>query len=141
MDYGRDERQPEPKVNPDKTGEQGTRVDYPRRTLSNEEYAAEFAAVRDRKIQASALNRQETQSEEAGSSAAGTGAEAGQIAGVAAIVLGVLALFMWTIVLGPVAAILGYYAYSQDKRTIGAWGMALGLIATLSYFVLIPFVR
>jgi hypothetical protein len=128
-----------PKVNPDQTGEQGSRVDYPRRTLSKEEYAAEFTAVRDRKIQTSSYNRERKTSSV--SDRESENSDAGHLAGVAGIVLGVLALFMWTIVLGPIAAILGYYAYSQDKRKTGAWGLALGAIAIISYFVLIPFVR
>ncbi|WP_237691077.1 DUF5353 domain-containing protein [Paenibacillus caui] len=127
-----DENKEAPKMDPDHTGEQGTRIDYPRRTLSREEYATEFDAVRDRKVQE---NRDTDRTNDDNT------VNTGRVAGIAGIVLGVLALFMWTIVLGPVAAVLGYYAYSQDSRTVGAWGLALGVIATLSYFVLIPFVR
>ncbi|GGA20606.1 DUF4190 domain-containing protein [Paenibacillus physcomitrellae] len=144
MGYGRDDdHRLRPRVNPDHTGDQGTRIDYPRRSLNNEEYAAEFAAVRERKLQTSTHNREANvnQPREQARDQEDSDTGAGQIAGVAGIVLGVLALFMWTIVLGPIAAVLGYYAYSQGKRRVGAWGLALGLLATLSYFVLMPFVR
>ncbi|ANS75142.1 hypothetical protein AWM70_11455 [Paenibacillus yonginensis] len=143
MGYGRDDdHRLGPRVNPDHTGDQGTRIDYPRKSLTNEEYAAEFAAVRERKLQAThSREGQQTQTREYSGEKEDSRTDAGQIAGVAGIVLGVLALFMWTIVLGPVAAVLGYYAYSQGKRKTGAWGLALGLLATLSYFVLMPFVR
>lgn len=130
-----DELKTTPKINPDHTGDQtgehdqGRRVDYPRRTLSHEEYAAEFDSIRDRKVMA---NHSMEESNVGG---------AGRVVGIIGIVLGVLALFMWTIVLGPIAAVLGYLAYSQGTRTMGAWGLALGIVATLSYFVLIPFVR
>lgn len=117
-----------PKMDPDHTGEQGNRIDYPRKTLSREEYAAEFDAIRDRKM--NVHNYSEN-----------TAGSAGRVLGIIGIVLGVLSLFIWTVVLGPIAAVLGYLAYSQDRRTMGAWGMALGIIATISYFVLIPFVR
>lgn len=126
-----EEQKTAPKVEPDRTGEQGTRVDYPRRTLTHEEYAAEFDTIRGQKMQ----------EQRSSQSAADSSADSGRIVGVIGIVLGVLALFMWTIVLGPVSAVLGYFAYSQGKRTLGAWGLALGVIATLSYFILIPFVR
>ena len=126
-----------PKIDPDCTGEQGKRlerrIDYPRRTLSREEYAAEFDAIRERKLQISRPGRVKTRADTEDSS--------GTIAGIAGVVLGILALFMWTIVLGPLAAVLGYYAYSQEKTTTGSWGLALGIIATLSYFILMPFVR
>ncbi|WP_346657628.1 hypothetical protein [Paenibacillus sp. YPG26] len=70
-----------------------------------------------------------------------TESTSGQTAGYVGVALGIASLFIWSIILGPIAAILGFYAYSQGKRTSGAWAAGLGIIATLSYFVLIPFTR
>jgi hypothetical protein len=60
----------------------------------------------------------------------------GQMAGYVGLALGVVSLFMWSIVLGPIAAIVGYYAYSQGKKVTGGWSMGLGILATISYFFL-----
>ncbi|MFB5266182.1 hypothetical protein ACE41H_05200 [Paenibacillus enshidis] len=100
------------------------RVDYPRKD-HREEYAAEVAPIRP------AEDRKEAQ--ESGTK--------GKTAGYAGIALGILALFMWSIVLGPIAAILGFYSLANGKRTLGGWAIGLGLVATISYFVFIPFVR
>lgn len=54
---------------------------------------------------------------------------------------GIASLFIWSVILGPVAAILGYYAYAKGQKTTGAWAMGLGIVSTLSYFVMIPFAR
>ncbi|MFM9280710.1 hypothetical protein [Paenibacillus jiagnxiensis] len=100
------------------------RVDYPRRD-HQEEYAAEVAPVKP------VEDRREVRE---------TGTM-GNTAGYAGIALGILALFMWSIVLGPIAAILGIYSFFNGKRTLGGWAIGLGLVATISYFVFIPFVR
>jgi hypothetical protein len=104
------------------------RVDYPRKD-HHEEYAAEVAPgrpVEDRR--------------EAEGTGTGTGT-IGNTVGYIGLALGILALFMWSIVLGPIAAILGIYSFFNGKRTLGGWAIGLGLVATISYFAFIPFVR
>ncbi|OZB91901.1 hypothetical protein CJP46_27045 [Paenibacillus sp. XY044] len=65
----------------------------------------------------------------------------GRTAGYVGVGFGVLSLFMWSIILGPLAAVIGFYAYSQGSKVWGGWAMGLGILATISYFVLVPFAR
>ncbi|WP_425464226.1 hypothetical protein [Paenibacillus zeisoli] len=108
------------------------RVDYPRRT-HQEEYASEVTP------QAGYTGARTVRSDDKAQSS--TESTSGRTAGYVGVALGIASMFMWSIILGPIAAILGFYAYSQGKRTSGAWAAGLGIIATLSYFVLIPFTR
>ncbi len=102
------------------------RVDYPRR--DEEEFAAEVAPVE--------VNNRNTENDSESDDMS-----AGRVAGYIGLGIGIASLFMWSVILGPIAAVLGYYAYAQDSRTLGAWSMGLGIVATISYFILIPFVR
>ncbi len=114
------------------------RVDYPRKT-HQEEYAAEVVpmnTVADRRIE----RRDPDNTKQAERSESGTGT-AGKTVGYVGVGVGIASLFMWSIILGPLAAVMGIYAYSQGQKTSGAWAIGLGVVATLSYFVLIPFTR
>ncbi|MWV45264.1 hypothetical protein GRF59_16710 [Paenibacillus sp. HJL G12] len=104
------------------------RRDYPRRGDHEEEYAAEVAPPRSARYEMDDNEEREN----------GT---AGRTAGYVGLAFGIASLFMWSIVLGPIAAATGYYAFSKGSRVWGAWGMGLGILATISYFVLIPFAR
>lgn len=112
-----------------------SRTDYPRvaHEEHNEEYAAEFAPTR--------ADFTETERQDIGSDNGVKELEAGKTVGYIGVGLGIASLFMWSIILGPIAAVLGFYAYSQGRKTSGAWAAGLGIVATLSYFVLIPFTR
>lgn len=105
------------------------RRDFPRRDNHEEEYAAEVAPPRSDRYELDADEEREKD---------GT---MGRTAGYVGLAFGIASLFMWSIVLGPIAAVTGYYAYSQGSKVWGAWGMGLGILATISYFVLIPFAR
>lgn len=110
------------------------RVDYPRRDKDhNEEYAAEISPlpahvhrISNREAEPAAGSRTESKERKIGYIGLG---------------FGVVSLFIWSIILGPIAAVLGYYAYARGQKTAGAWSMGLGIVSTLSYFVLIPFAR
>ncbi|MCJ8011399.1 DUF5353 domain-containing protein [Paenibacillus sp. KQZ6P-2] len=123
-----------------------TRSDYPRCDNNHEEeYSAEVAPTRsDRHEEEYSAEVAPTRSDryeledDVDEENDGT---VGRTAGYVGVGLGVASLFMWSIVLGPIAAVTGYYAYSQGSKTWGAWGMGLGILATISYFVLIPFAR
>lgn len=96
----------------------------------NEEMAAEIAppaaAVRpDRSKRLRNNAVQETRS-------------AGIATGWSALVLAVLSWFIWPVLLGVAAAVVGYVAFRQGARVLGIWSITLGLIAVLSYLVLIP---
>ncbi|MWC27474.1 hypothetical protein [Paenibacillus sp. MMS18-CY102] len=54
------------------------------------------------------------------------------------LVFAIASWFLWPVFLGPTAAALGVYAYYSGSRALGAWAMALGLIAAAAYLVLIP---
>lgn len=106
------------------------RVDFPRLNHNQEEeYAAEVAPLPIRGGRSEVAVDEDVDS------------KAGSMAGYIGLALGIASLFMWSIVLGPIAAVTGYYAFSKGRRTMGAWSMGLGILATISYFVLIPFAR
>ncbi|MDY8021825.1 hypothetical protein [Paenibacillus polymyxa] len=112
------------------------RVDYPRhihersakRRNHREEYAAEVAP-------GSVVTRHEDKGEEQVIN------NSGRISGYIGLAAGIASLFMWSIVLGPIAAVLGFFAYVNGSKTTGIWSIGLGALATLSYFAFIPFVR
>ncbi|GGH26573.1 DUF5353 domain-containing protein [Paenibacillus segetis] len=114
------------------------RTDYPRKS-HQEEYSAEVVpreVLRGNNTREERHDRSDdTVDSDVMDSSMGT------TVGYIGIGLGILSLFMWSIVLGPIAAIMGFYAYSQDRKTTGAWAMGLGVLATLSYFILIPLMR
>lgn len=109
-------------------------MDYPRRDRAhNEEYAAEISPLPAHIHStggktAESKERSETETGSKGLGRVGLG-------------FGIASLFIWSVILGPVAAILGYYAYAKGQKTTGAWAMGLGIVSTLSYFVMIPFAR
>lgn len=107
-----------------------SRVDYPRK--DQEEYAAELAPPVGTSVQNSRSYESEIEDDDL---------SAGRVAGYVGLGIGIASLFMWSVILGPVAAVIGYYAYTQESKTLGAWSMGLGILATISYFVLIPFAR
>lgn len=109
------------------------RVDYPRRT-HQEEYSAEVAPTGT--FESSRGDREADRDDTADDT--GT---ASRTVGYVGVGLGIASLFVWSIILGPLAAVMGFYAYSQGSKTSGAWAIGLGAIATLSYFFLIPFTR
>ncbi|WP_042197519.1 hypothetical protein [Paenibacillus camerounensis] len=111
-----------------------SRVDYPRMDPSHqEEYAAEVSPplVRPQRAADSSTEVRDT---------AGEHSDSKQM-GYVALGFGIVSLFIWSIIAGPIAAVLGYYAYSRGQKTAGAWAMGLGIVSALSYFVMIPFAR
>lgn len=122
------------------------REDYPRND-HREEYSAEVAPVHSRvetpkeSSQVDRPNRMEHSSQVDRSDDDNVMANLGNTIGYVGLGLGIASLFMWSIILGPLAAVTGFYAYSQGNKTTGAWAIGLGIVSTLSYFVLIPFTR
>ncbi|CQR57564.1 hypothetical protein [Paenibacillus riograndensis] len=110
------------------------RVDYPRRDKAHsEEYAAEISPLPSH-VHRGHINGAEAKTETEASN------ESRSI-GYIGLGFGVVSLFIWSIIMGPIAAVLGYYAYAKGQKTAGAWAMGLGIVSTLSYFILIPFAR
>ncbi|WP_068784938.1 hypothetical protein [Paenibacillus phocaensis] len=132
--------------NPNKPGQPsfGTgRTDYPRKVdrEHREEYAAEVTpagtfsgnVVRNDRAEETRDADQTERTDRANT--------AGRTVGYVGVGLGIASLFLWSIILGPLAAVMGFYAYSQGNKTSGAWAIGLGIVSTLSYFVLMPFTR
>lgn len=129
------------------------RVDYPRKdTRSMEEYAAEVAPPRsaypafgnrtDKDARAAdPINASaEVREDEEVHAFSGVHARSDDRSlGYLALVLGIMSLFLWPIVLGPAAAIIGFVSYGKGQKTAGAWAIGLGIISALSYFIMIPF--
>lgn len=108
------------------------RIDYPRLEQDHkEEYAADIAPTPTR------IYNEDNSDKDVEAMDSNTG----QLAGYVGLAFGILSLFLWSIVLGPLAAVMGFYAYTQGRKATGGWSIALGILATLSYFVLMPFTR
>ncbi|NUU62380.1 hypothetical protein [Paenibacillus agri] len=111
------------------------RVDYPRREREHrEEYAAEVSPVPTQLQNATVKDR--TEDDEVDGTDSGS-----RVMGYTGLAFGILSLFIWSIVLGPAAAVIGYFAYARGQKTTGAWAIGLGIVAALSYFVMTPFAR
>jgi hypothetical protein len=129
------------------------RIDFPRRDPVNftdhpkgeydEEFAAEITPTTSLNNDWDTAERREDNSDRSDDKERSDVIvnNAGRTVGYVGLGLGIASLFLWSIVLGPLAAVLGFYAYSQGTRTAGAWAIGLGVVATLSYFFLIPFSR
>jgi len=110
------------------------RVDYPRLDREHrEEYAAEVSPL---PVYASHRAGGKAEAGEPEKAMSGS-----RTMGYVGLAFGIASLFMWSIILGPVAAVMGYFAYVRGQKTTGAWAMGLGIVSALSYFVMIPFAR
>lgn len=49
--------------------------------------------------------------------------------GWVALAFAIVSLFLWPIIMGPTAAVLGIYAYFQGQRAMGLWSMVIGAAA------------
>ncbi|GGG10500.1 hypothetical protein [Paenibacillus abyssi] len=63
---------------------------------------------------------------------------AGRSMGWTALGFAIASWFMWGVLLGATAAVLGFVAYRQGSRSLGVWSISLGLIAVATNLVLIP---
>jgi hypothetical protein len=124
-----------------KSEQQRERVDYPRKAY-REEYGAEIAPQTTvRKRDSVRVDRVQSDSIPQKHEADRVMESSGRVAGYMGLAFGIASLFMWSIVLGPAAAVLGYFAFVNGRKTAGAWSIGLGIVATLSYFFMIPFAR
>lgn len=58
--------------------------------------------------------------------------------GYTALVLSILAWFLYPALLGSTSALLGLFAYMLGERSLGTWSIVIGLIALAGYFILVP---
>src|SRR5690242_18799723 len=86
------------------------RTDYPRKS-HQEEYSAE---VVPREVYTGNNTREERHDRDEDIVDSDImDSSMGATIGYIGVGLGILSLFMWSVVLGPIAAIMGFYAYSQ----------------------------
>ncbi|MBD2869506.1 DUF308 domain-containing protein [Paenibacillus arenilitoris] len=62
----------------------------------------------------------------------------GNTLGWVSLVFAVVSWFIWPVLLGATAAVLGYIAYRQGSRGLGGWAMALGIIALALNVIIVP---
>lgn len=55
-----------------------------------------------------------------------------------ALTLAIASLFFWPAILGPSAAIIGFFALTRGNRALGIWSIVIGLISFMAYIVLVP---
>lgn len=63
----------------------------------------------------------------------------GQTVGWIGLVLAIASMFIYPVLLGLTAVVLGIIAYVQGSRSLGTWSAVIGGIALIAYFVLVPY--
>jgi hypothetical protein len=100
-------------------------------TNANEEFAAEVAAAPplvDRRVNEDRLIQPEDDVPNEQPVKKDT-FEKGRGLGITALILSIVSLFIFNVFLGPIAAIMGIFAYRQGQRSLGIWSIILGTIA------------
>ncbi|MBD2844430.1 DUF4190 domain-containing protein [Paenibacillus sp. IB182496] len=64
--------------------------------------------------------------------------DAGRALGWTALGFAIASWFVWPLLLGAAAVVLGAMAYRQGGRRLGVWSIALGLIAFVVNLVVVP---
>ncbi|MFF2887748.1 hypothetical protein [Paenibacillus sp. NPDC057967] len=63
----------------------------------------------------------------------------GYALGWVSLVFAIASWFIWPVLMGVTSAVLGFIAYRQGAKALGAWSMTLGLIAVVLNLVIVPF--
>lgn len=106
------------------------------RMLTEEEYAAEIAVADS--------NLRRTERPNAVSKRNGDVAptnQGGRTMGWIALIFSFVSLFLWPVIMGPTAIVLGAVALFQGNRAMAVWSMVIGMIAFVAYLALLPFYR
>ncbi|RIX54144.1 hypothetical protein D3P08_07845 [Paenibacillus nanensis] len=64
---------------------------------------------------------------------------AGYPLGWVSLIFAIASWFVWPVLLGATAAVLGYVAYRQGAKGLGGWAMAIGIVAVAINLVIVPF--
>ena len=59
--------------------------------------------------------------------------------GWVSLIFAIASWFIWPVLLGASAAVMGYIAYRQGAKGLGGWAMAIGLVAVALNLVIVPF--
>ncbi|CAM4520269.1 hypothetical protein FHS16_001138 [Paenibacillus endophyticus] len=62
----------------------------------------------------------------------------GYALGWVSLVFAIASWFIWPVLMGATATVLGYMAYRQGARGLGGWSMAIGLIALALNLIIVP---
>lgn len=63
---------------------------------------------------------------------------AGRVIGWVALAFAVASWFLWPVLMGATAALLGWFAYRQGSKRLGGWAVGIGLVALAAYLALLP---
>lgn len=84
------------------------------------------------------LGNASADSNEASTASGAAVRSAGKTLGAVALVFAIASLFIWPLLLGITATILGFVAFRQRARALGGWAMGIGIFAAVSSVVLYP---
>ncbi|GKU79694.1 hypothetical protein [Paenibacillus sp. L3-i20] len=98
----------------------------------NEEMGAEFAHGLPVTLTNRDVNRTEAITEEVEADTSG-----GAL-GFVSLLFAIASMFIWPVLMGATAAVLGYVAYRQGSRALGGWAMTIGIIAVTFNIILVP---
>lgn len=62
----------------------------------------------------------------------------GTALGWVALVFAIASWFVWPVLIGAAATVLGFIAYRQGAKGLGAWSMAVGLAALALNLIIVP---
>lgn len=65
--------------------------------------------------------------------------EAGGALGWVSLIFALASLFIWPVLLGATAAVLGFVAYRQGAKGLGSWSIGIGLASMVLYLLIAPF--
>lgn len=105
---------------------------------NDEEFAAEFAYADPNLHASSEAGRNYNESIDNRELDEVDASEANQALGWAGLVFAIASWFIWPLIMGVVAIVLGIMAYRSNSRTLGGWAIGLGA-ATLAFnLVVVP---
>ncbi|MDQ6421096.1 DUF4190 domain-containing protein [Paenibacillus sp. LHD-117] len=109
----------------------GTPTNLPNAGAFNEEMGADFAygmpAAADHRP-ASGMAAMDADTESSGTAL-----------GWVALVFAIASWFIWPVLIGATAAVLGFIAYRRGARGLGGWAMGIGLVALALNLIIVPF--
>ncbi len=113
------------------TNMESEKTEPPRLELNQDdvEFAAAYGAAIPEKKERPKENQQEFE---------GDVQDRGKGLGVTALVIAIISLFLWPLVLAPVAIILGGISIRRGS-TLGWWAVGIGLLSFIIMIVALPF--
>lgn len=104
--------------------------------LGSEEFATETAIMANEPFRP--LNQPEDERPDENRIEPETAVTQNAAMGWLALTLAIASLFFWPAILGPAAAIIGFFALTRGNRALGIWSIVIGLISFMAYIVLVP---